>query len=289
MTSFENTVVFLFLLFNFSVKAQLPETDIFLYEIKKTATTVILHKGENITNRAGYDNQPFFMPDNKTILFVSIKEDKQADIYKYEIKSKKITPLTHTTTSEYSPVLSPDGKSISAVVVETDSTQRIWSVKPDGSSQSLLTEQEDSIGYYTWLNNDTLLFYKLSDPHSLHAYSLSQHKDVWLADNITRSFKACDKNTFFYVLKEKDKNTVRHYDIRIKKSSEYAVAKAENEDFIWDKTLGLVKSEGAKLLRYKPEIKTWLEIADFSGAGVAKITRFAFSANGRYLAFVSNK
>ena len=41
----------------------------------------------NITNRSGYDNQPSFSKDEKSIYFTSIRNDKQADIYLYNIKS----------------------------------------------------------------------------------------------------------------------------------------------------------------------------------------------------------
>ena len=131
--------------FSLLLKAQVADSDIFLFEMKKLPTTIIIHKGENIIKRVGYDNQPFFMPDNKSLLFVAMKEDKQADIYKYELSSKKTTQLTHSTTSEFSPILSPDGKSISVVMVEADSTQRIWSFNKDSSSFKLLTEKEDSM------------------------------------------------------------------------------------------------------------------------------------------------
>ncbi len=269
--------------------AQLPDSDIYLYEVKKKGHTLMLHKGENVTKRSGYDNQPFFMPDNKSFIYVSIQAEGQADVYRYELRSKKSVQVCHTTQSEYSPVLCPDGKHLSVVMVEKDSTQRIWQMNTDGTGSTVLTEREDSIGYYCWLNKDSILFYKLSNPHSLHAYSLSQQKDTWLADNITRSFKPCDKYSFFYVLKEKDRNLIMRYDTRLKKATVYATAKPDNEDFIWDKELGLIKSEGSKLLRWQPELKTWVEVAEFSGAGIGKITRFTFSANGHYLAIVGNK
>ena len=271
------------------LKAQLPQTDIYIYEVKKTKTAVLLHKGENFTKRFGYNNQPYFLSDSKNVIFVSEQDDKQTDVFNYEIKTKKTTQITHTKTSEYSPMISPDGKTISVEMVEPDSTQRLWLLNMDGTPLRSFAQKEDSIGYYCWLNSDSILFYKLSNPHSLHAYGLTQQKDVWLADNITRAFKPINKYSFFYVIKEKDKTTIRVYDSRLKKSIDYADAKIENEDFIWDKDFGLMKSDGTKIMRYNPEIKTWLEVADFSGHDVKKITRFAFSPNGKYLAIVNQK
>ena len=68
--------------------AQLPETDIFLSTIKKQNNKYIFSKPENITNRKGYDNQPCFTKDGKQILFVSVRDTLQSDIFSYTIKTK---------------------------------------------------------------------------------------------------------------------------------------------------------------------------------------------------------
>lgn len=267
----------------------LPNSDIYLFTIKKTGNTLTVKKGENITKRVGYDNQPFFTPDNQSLLFVSIKEDKQADIYKYELGSKKIKQVTKTSLSEYSPIITPDEKFISAVVVERDSTQRIYKYDIKGKSAPTLLFDEDSIGYYCWLNKDSILYYKLTSPHSLYAYDLKNKRSVWIANEPGRAFKPINEFRFFYCVKEKNENMLRTYNVRLKKSELYSSVKKENEDFVWEQTLGLIKSEESKLLRYNEEIKTWVEIADFSAFGVGKITRFAFSPNGKYIAVVGNK
>ena len=269
--------------------AQLPESDIYLFEIKKTGNTVIVKKGENITNRPGYDNQPAFNPDGKSLLYVSIKEDKQSDIYSYSLGSKKVKQLTATPVSEYSPIVTPDGKHYSAVVVEADSTQRVYKYDLQGKTGTSLVMEEDSVGYYYWLNKDSILYYKLTSPHSLHVYDIKNKKDAWIANEPTRAFRPVKNFSFFYCTKEKTANVVRIYNTRLKRSEEYATTKSGVEDFIWDKTMGLIKSDGSKIMRYNDEFKTWVELGDFSAFGINKITRFAFSANGKWLAVVSNK
>ncbi|MDP2386801.1 MAG: hypothetical protein Q8M29_10550 [Bacteroidota bacterium] len=269
--------------------AQLPESDIYLFEIKKTGNTVIIKKGVNITNRPGYDNQPAFTPDGKSLLYVSIKEDKQSDVYSYSLGSKKVKQLTATPVSEYSPVVAPDNKYFSAVVVEADSTQRLYKYDLHGKLATTMVMEEDSVGYYYWLNKDSILYYKLTNPHSLHVYDVKNKKDVWIANEPTRSFRPVKNFSFFYCTKEKTANMVRIYNTRLKRSEEYVSTKSGIEDFIWDKTMGLIKSDGSKIMRYNDEFKTWVELGDFSAFGINNITRFAFSANGRWLTVVSNK
>lgn len=282
-------VVILVIIVSTKSFAQLPESDIYLFEIKKTGNTVIVKKGENITNRPGYDNQPAFSPDGKSLLYVSIKEDKQSDVYSYSLGSKKVKQLTSTPVSEYSPVVTPDGKHFSAVVVEADSTQRMYKYDLQGKLPTTMIMDEDSIGYYFWFNKDSVLYYKLTAPHSLHVYDIKNKKDVWIANEPTRSFRPVKNFSFFYCTKEKTGNTIRIYNTRLKRSEEYVSVKGGLEDFIWDKTMGLIKSDGSKIMRFNDEFKTWVEVADFSAFGINKITRFAFSANGRWLTLVSNK
>ena len=276
--------------------AQIPESDIFLFEIKKTGNTVIIKKGENITNRKGYDNQPSFTPDNKSLLYVSVKEDlsagqagKQADVYSYNIGSKKVKQLTTTRESEYSPISTQDGKFFTAVVVEMDSTQRIYKYDVQNKLKPGLVMDEDSVGYYYWVNKDSILYYKLTSPHSLHIYDVKNKKDTWIANEPTRAFRPVKNFSFFYCTKEKTQNVVRIYNMRLKRSDEYVITKPENEDYTWDKTMGLIKSDGSKIMRYNDEHKTWVELGDLSAFGITKITRFAFSSNGKWLAVVSNK
>lgn len=279
----------IFLLLGFTVAAQMPNSDIYLFSIKRTGSTMIVKKGENITKREGYDNQPFFTPDNKSLLFVSVKADLQSDVYSYNLGNQKTTAITQTPVSEYSPIITPDGKFFTAVVVEQDSTQRIYKYDLKGKLKPELLFDEDSVGYYSWLNKDSVLYYKLTAPHSLHAYDIKNKRSVWIANAPIRSFKPIKSFSFFYGTQDKNETMIRIYNMRLKKSEEYVAVKKENEDFIWDKTLGLIKSDGSKIMRYNDDIKTWVEMADFSAFGVGKITRFAFSPNGRYIAVVGNK
>src|ERR1051326_3706045 len=102
-----NKLLILLIILSVSAKGQLPDTDIFLASIKKSKDgKMAFSKPKNITNRKGYDNQPYFTPDGKSILYVSVQDEKQqADIYSYNLNSHKSIPVTKTEESEYSPNL----------------------------------------------------------------------------------------------------------------------------------------------------------------------------------------
>jgi hypothetical protein len=276
------------LFFVTGVSAQLPETDLWLFKIKTEKEKLILGEGKNITNRKGYDNQPYFSPDNKSILYVSIRDDKQSDVYRYDLKKGESFQLTKTKESEYSPNYTPDCKSISCVVVEPDSAQRLWLYNLDGTVKKCFNEGIDSIGYYSWLSNDTLLYYKLTEPHSLRMYIETGRTDKWLCFHPTRAFKKLEGNNFMYGIKDSSEVQYRSYNPIIARSDLYAIHKSKSEDFIWNKSLGLLKSEGTQILRYEPKTKNWAVLIDFAPAGIKKITRFAMDPDNRNIVVVDN-
>jgi Tol biopolymer transport system component len=281
--------IFLFIALSVAeVSAQLPETDLWLFKLKTEDKKLILGEGKNITSRKGYDNQPCFAPDNKSILYVSIREDNQADVYKYDIGKGQSFQLTKTKESEYSPNYTPGYKSISCVVVEADSTQRLWLYNLDGTVKKCYNEEIDSIGYYSWLTNDTLLYYKLTEPHSLHMFIEMDKTDKWLCNHPMRAFKSLGRNNFMYGIKDSLSVQYRSYNSVLKKSDEYTNHKSKSEDFDWNKIFGLVKSEGAQLLRYDPNTKSWIVMFDFASSGIKKITRFAFDSKNKNVVIVDN-
>ncbi len=66
----------------------------------------------DITNNPGYDNQPFFTPDSRSVLFTSVRGPAgttQTDIYHYDIAPRTIAHVVNTPESEYSPTVTPSG------------------------------------------------------------------------------------------------------------------------------------------------------------------------------------
>jgi len=158
--------LFLILLLTHCVYAQMPDTDIWLFDLTKKGDSFKLSNGINFTNRPGYDNQPSFSPDNKFIYYTSYRNG-QSDIYQYDIKGKTTKQFTATPESEYSPIVTPDGKYVSVVRVEKDSAQRLWKFPIAGGPPVLVFKHIDSIGYYCWLNNSELNLFLLGNPEKI--------------------------------------------------------------------------------------------------------------------------
>lgn len=279
-------IVFLFLL-QCSLKAQLPNTDIWLFPVYYEKKIPALKKGINITQREGYDNQPQWDPNGKQLFFVSIKEDRQSDVYYYDTGKKKIQQLTKTPESEYSPT-PIDKHQLACVVVEKDSTQRIWTYDKTSGIQQTVLFNEDSIGYFFPLNTDTILYYKLTSPHSLRAHHIKTHEDNWLCNHPVRGFKQTNDQTFIYGIKDSGMVVFYRYNPHIKKAHRICDYPSLNEDIFWHKQWGLLKSEGVCILQWDALQKTWKTLFDLKPFGIKRITRFCFDPKNNYLTIVDN-
>src|SRR5512142_3166495 len=88
-----------------SAQSSPPGTDIYLAPLTVAAGRIGVGTAVNITNRTGYDNQPSFTPDGASILYTSVREDGQADIWRYDLRDRSTHQVTHTPESEYSPTV----------------------------------------------------------------------------------------------------------------------------------------------------------------------------------------
>ncbi|MBK9285177.1 MAG: hypothetical protein IPM51_12825 [Sphingobacteriaceae bacterium] len=269
--------------------SQLPETDLILFKLKNVKNELIITESKTLTNRPGYDNQPSFTADQKNVFYVAIGEDKQADIYSCDFKSGKTMQVTKTAESEYSPTWHADKNVIHAVVVEKDSSQRIHAYDVLSRSEKGLLFDEDSIGYFTYLNSDTVLYYKLTQPHSLRMRACSSGQDQFIASSIIRGFKKINRHSFIFGIKDSTKVDFYTYDFNLAKAFYYCTYPSLAEDIIWHPQWGLLKSEKNQILRFSEETKQWTTFLDLEKFGIKTITRFIFDKKNKYLIVVNNK
>lgn len=168
--------------------AQAPNTDVYLAPIERIGDSIVVGTPVNVTRRPGYDNQPSFTLDSRSILYVA-QADGQTDIWRYDIALRRSRRLTRTPESEYSPTPIPGERRFSAVRVERDSTQRLWSFNMAGTDARLLLRDLKPVGYHGWLDSRRLVAYVLGTPSTLHLINRDGSGDTIIARDVGRAIQ----------------------------------------------------------------------------------------------------
>lgn len=269
-----------------------PSSDIFIVNVKSKDGQLKFGEPTKITNFVGYNNQPSFLRDGRSILYTSIK-DKQADIYRYDIRSGTATQVTNTPESEFSPTLMPDERNISVVRVEADGTQRLWKFPLAGGAPSLILENMKPVGYHLWIDDHTLALFILggaAKPSTLQIVDVRNGQADIVAENPGRILrKIPNQNKFSFVHKISDREwLIKAFDLRTRTSASLIATLPGVEDYAWLPDGRLLMAKDAKLFAVVPLIgKDWQEVANFSAAGLTRITRIAVSPKGDRIAIVA--
>jgi WD40 repeat protein len=272
--------------------AQAPETDVFLVPIvREPGGGYTFGAPRNVTARAGYDNQPAWLPDGSAFLFTSIRADGQADVYRYDLVTGRTTRVTRTTESEYSPTPIRNGRHFSTVRVERDSTQRLWSFPMGGAGEpSLLLPDVRPVGYHAWADDSTLALFVLGEPPTLQVVSISAGTAEIVASRIGRAITAVpSQRAFTYVQLDTTgrSGTIRRVSLDGMRDEVIAPFPEGNEFHSWMPDGSLVSGSGTSIYLWDAGHGAWLEIANLEGRGLRAVSRMAVSPSGDWLALVA--
>lgn len=275
---------------------RVPGTDVYLARLdtaRRAPARIVITSLTNITHRAGYDNQPAFLADERALLFTSIRRDGQADIYRYDISTARNTRLTSTTESEYSATLMPGGRRFSVVRVEADSTQRLWSFALDGTDPRLVLRTIKPVGYHAWLDAMHLALYVLGAPSTLQVVDTrTEHTDT-VAYDIDRSLSPIAMDTISFVQRRPD-STFALERLALNgvtgaaRVTPIATLPAGALYVVWTSAGGAITAAGSKLYTLLPGETAWREAADLTEVGLTHISRLAISPGGHWLALVAD-
>jgi dipeptidyl aminopeptidase/acylaminoacyl peptidase len=247
----------------------------------------------NASNNRDYDNQPFFTPDGRTILFTSKRDGRQTDIYQYDLATKSLMQLTSTPESEYSPTITPAGNAFSVIRVEVDGTQRLWQFPlAKGGTPTLLRPDLKPVGYHAWIDASRLAVFVLGTPATLRFVDLESGSAGVVADTIGRCLQHVPgRGSMSFVQKGKEKEpwTISEIDPETRKITAITETLPGREDYAWTPDGALLMADGSRLFMWTRESPKWRQIADLAPAGLKSITRLAVSPDGHQLALVAEQ
>jgi Tol biopolymer transport system component len=267
-------------------------SDIYLARILRRGDSLVLSASLNVTHRAGYDNQPAFLTDASGFLYTAIDSTGQADIWRYEIRTRRRTRVTNTPESEYSPTMMPGSSRFSVVRVEADSTQRLWSFALNGRDPQIVIESLAPVGYHAWLDTLRVAAYVLGTPSTLHVLRRDGSEDEVRASDIGRSLQRIPAQDWYSFVQHDSTKTpwivAQPFDggavSRLVRST------AEDEFFAWSPDGSLYSASDSTILRWNGvsgDGSRWLPLASLAPLRVKHISRLAVSPDGRWLVFVA--
>ena len=167
--------------------AQPNNTEVYVFDLAIEDNKLELSNPKNISNNEGYDNQPSFLNDT-SVLFASTRSD-QTDIRLFDIEAGSISSwISDTATgSEYSPLKIPNKDAVSAIRLDLDGLQRLYTYDiKTGNSKPILKNQK--VGYHVWYNEHVLVTTVLVDNRmDLMVNNLKDKTNYTYQKNVGRS------------------------------------------------------------------------------------------------------
>jgi hypothetical protein len=266
-----------------------PSSDVFLFDLSKKDELYSISNPKSISTNPGYNNQPSFTKDGKSVLYSGIQTDEQTDIMRYDIKSGKTKRITQSPGSEYSPIQTPDGKFISTIILEKSGRQLLWKYPIKGGDSQIVID-EVVIGYHVWIDNSSLLAFVLGRPVTLQHINLKTGEMEIIAAMIGRSLhKIPGQENFSYISKADPANKweIISLDIKTMKINFLAFTPEGSEDLAWTPDRKILMGKGTELFQCDPfGDKQWKKIADLKDFNLNNMTRLAVNAKGDKIAIV---
>lgn len=267
-------------------------TDVWVAELRGNGSVLEMGRPRNVTNRAGYDNQPSFTPDGRFLLFTSIRADEQADIWRVALTGGEATPFIATPESEYSAQAMPDGSGVSVIRVELDSTQRLWAFDWQGQAQRALVPRLKPVGYHVWVGEDNIGAFVLSQPTNdvpnalVLMNPLTDRVDT-LARRIERAFaRVPGRDAFTFVQRVDTTTVVSEVDVRTRTLRRVFTGPRGLEYHVWLPDGSMLITGGGMIYRWV-DARLW-PFVDLRTYGIQNVSRIALSPDGRTIAFVAS-
>ncbi len=266
-------------------------SEIYVFDFKIWLDQFSLSNPVNVTNNPGfYDNQPSFLPGGRSFLYSSSDESGKTDIYLYDLTGKERRRVTYTPeVSEFSPLITPDKKSYSCIILEEDGTQKLWKYFVDAPVASLVTDI-DSVGYHAWYNKNVLaLFIVGNNDNALHIIDIETGENKKIASKIGRNLYKIpgEDNISFVDMSVSKEWKIMSGNVQTELVEEIISTIPKSQDYLWTPGGLIIMGDGQKLYKFDPKNDPdWIELADLSDYGLNKFDRIAINEQASKLAVV---
>jgi len=266
------------------VQASMPKSQVLLADLNTPYGVQV----KLISDKKSYNNQPYLT--NSGIYFtheVISNQQSQTDIAYYDLATKQVSNLTNSPVSEYSPTVMPNEKSLSAIVVESDSKQKLWEYPLDTQqSPSRIFDWIEPVGYHAWGVQNDLVMFILGQPHTLQYTSVEEAKGQVVASDIGRTLIYNSSTaTFLFSYTKKEQHILASFNPQNKQVEDLLRLPVQVQDFILkdDTTIAYAIKNRVyqRNLDGSNEVSQWLDLSTYCETNITRM-----SYNNEKLAFV---
>ena len=263
-----------------------PEgTDVWLLDLAHDGDTLRASAPRNLTQRPGYDNQPFFTPSGD-LLYVQM-EGGRTDVWQWSAGDERVTRVTATPDQgEYSPTPIPgsDG-GISYIRSPDDSSGRLWRMPRAGAEPEVVFADIGPVGYHAWFDPDHVALWLLQESRPLQVVDLATNTARPIATDVGRSPQSVPKRRAVSFTRATDSGRqVELYDLDLERTEVLAVLPEGGDFHAWTPDGVLLCSAGSRVYAWRDG--SWQTVVDLGDRGLL-LTRLAVSPDSQRLALVA--
>jgi Tol biopolymer transport system component len=265
-------------------------TDIFVADVVLKGDVLHIGSPRNVTQRDGYDNQPWFVRDGSGFLYSS-ERGGQTDIFRYDLQRGESVRITSTPENEYSPSLPLDGSRLMVVRWPADmSTGALWWFTPDGAPIEQARGSVPRVGYYAFAN-DTLLALFIND--SVQSFVIANTRTgehVRIGERMNGSAPRAipgAEAVSFQRRGEDGEWWLLRYDVHTRQASPLVRMIGGVPNYTWTPRGTVLAAVGNTIYEWAPGGSEWRAVVVFEDAALQNMSRLAVSPAGDRIAIVA--
>lgn len=271
-------------------KVNFPHTDIFLFDLELFDDVAIISNGKNVTNRKGYDNQPYFTSKSESFVF-SRGDDYQTDVYEYFVNSGEIKRVTRSDATEFSPT--PNAANDSLLFV-SDRNNNIWQANRNAPNDAQWFMQPsgnmEPVGYFAFNEKTNDLLYWSRYGSSVKLANQERRSFHFVAGNTPPATPHVIPKTdnFSFVHRQFNEQVwIKMLNPETRSITPLIMINGRNFNYTWAPDQSLFMIQEGVLFRAKPfESESWVKVAALKDFAIETANRLAISPNGKHIAIV---
>ena len=262
--------------------AQVLTTEVWLGPLDLREGRFVVGEMKNISNHPGYDNQPAFAADGKSVLFSS-EADSVAETglgiqaVRYDLGTGKVTKLTKV--RGFSPT--PAGKGIMTL---REGTVRLY----DGTTSRVLLPEVKTAGYFTRMSGETWVLFMNEEQRHIAVWDGKTLNRI-VPGAVTAPYRLPGEQAVTFVVQEGDTRKLMRLDVEGGRGSVLATIPFKTGGHhVWTSRGTLLMASGNAIHEWNPSRPDeWPVVHRFTEPDLQGMTRIALSPAEDRIAVVS--